>query len=339
MAFHALTAAANASGAKISLERLVTLSGEAFALAWSESVSAVDLLSLRPEATWLNGARTLGAEVVIGQEKNPEVFAEVVANQLALGQMVFAPIFNHGRIGVIDSTDDDMQLWAVGPDYLVPKPVDVVDGRTLRFPGNTLPVTDGYVVVDMSRAAVPPSGAVHDKACLVMAPSARDLKSGWPHDVTFGVRAAEGVAGVIQREMLADTETLHRLLVFAEQAEFGFECAERWLYSTTDAALHSLGRHARSVRAVAGELAERLWDRTGQSSPGALAGAVTGRKSMVFEMPIGVSAKHVPGTVIDLPRGRAVIVESQRRLSGLARLADLLVRMINDFERGLAVET
>lgn len=341
MAFHALTAAANASGVEVSLECLVTLSGEAFALAWSESVSPVDLLSIRPEATLLDGARNLGADVVIAQETNPEVFVKAVVNQLVLGRLVVAPIFDDGRIGVIDSVDDDMQIRAVGPDCLVPKAVDVAGGRTLRLPSNTPPITDGYAVFDMSRAAAPPSGAVYDKARLVMVPTSRDLKTVWPHDVMFGVRAAEAAAGVIRREMLGDTDTLHRLLVFSEQAEFGFECAERWLYSATDsdAALRRLGRQARSVRAAAGELAERLWDRTGQSSLGALARAVKGRKSLVFEMPIGVSAQHVPGPVIDLPRGRAVIVESQRRLSGLAQLADLLVRMIRDFERGLAVET
>ena len=56
---------------------------------------------------------------------------------------------------------------------------------------------------------------------------------------------------------------------------------------------------------------------------------------MVFEMPMDISSQHVPGPVIDLPRGQAVIVQSERRLSGLARLADLLVTTIKNFDRQL----
>ena len=90
-------------------------------------------------------------------------------------------------------------------------------------------------------------------------------------------------------------DTIARLLVFAEKTEFGFECVERWLSrSGSDESLRRLGRQARSVRAAAGELAERLWDRNGHRSSRDLARAVTSRKSMVFEMPMDISSQHVP---------------------------------------------
>ena len=336
MGFHALTALANASGINVSLEELVTLSGEAFAVAWSESLSAVDLTSLRPEPTWLNGARALGMEVEIHQEKNHGLFARKIRDHLALGRFVVAPIFDYGRLGVIDLVDENMCLSAVGPDCLVPKPTPPAGDGMLRVPGNTVPVVDGYAIVDVSQAAIADYVFSYDRACTVLSSHQRNQDSRWPQDVMFGVMAAEAMASVIRREMLADVDTIARLLVFAEKTEFGFECVERWLSrSGSDESLRRLGRQARSVRAAAGELAERLWDRNGHRSSRDLARAVTSRKSMVFEMPMDISSQHVPGPVIDLPRGQAVIVQSERRLSGLARLADLLVTTIKNFDRQL----
>ena len=336
MGFHALTGVANALGINVSLEDLVTVSGEAFALGWSESLSAADLTSLRREPTWLNGARALGMQVEIHQEKNPGLFARKVRDQLSLGRFVVAPIFDYGRLGVINWVDENMCLSAVGPDCLVSKPTPPAGDGMLRVPGGTVAVADGYAIVDVSQAAISDYGFSYDRARTMVASYQRSQDSRWPQDAMFGVMAAEAVASVIRREMLADMDMIARLLVFAEQTEFGFECVERWLSRQgSDGALRRLGRQARSVRAAAGELAERLWDRNGHRSPRDLARAVTSRKSMVFEMPMDISSQHVPGQVIELPRGRAVIVQSERRLSSLARLADLLVTTIKNFDRQL----
>ncbi len=337
MGFHALTALANASGINVSLEELVTLSGEAFAVAWSESFSAVDLSSLRSEPTWLDGALALGVEEENHQEKKPRLFARKIREQLALGRFVVAPIFDHGRLGVIDSVDENMWSWAVGPDCLAPKPMPPAGDVMLRVPGNTVPVADGYATVDVSQADISDLGFSHDRARMMLASDQSNRDSRWPQDVMFGVMAAKAAASVVRREMLADMDMIARLLVFAEQTEFGFECVERWLSRPgSDESLRRLGRQARSVRAAAGELAERLWDRNGHRSSRDLARAVTSRKSMVFEMPMDISSQHVPGPVIDLPRGQAVIVQSERRLSSLARLADLLVTTIKNFDRQLS---
>ena len=115
-----------------------------------------------------------------------------------------------------------------------------------------------------------------------------------------------------------DAASLERLLVTFEQVEFGFGCAERWLASAEAGHLWDapeLGRLARSLRAASGELAERLWDSSGTASALALGRAVTGRKSAVFELPADLN-REPPGQVVELPRGRAVIVDTPSRCGG-----------------------
>ena len=126
----------------------------------------------------------------------------------------------------------------------------------------------------------------------------------------------------------ATPDGLQRLLVIFEQAEFGFGCAERWSESAEAESLGwpaDLARRARTMRASSGELAERLWDSSGRASAPALARAVMGRKSVVFELPPDLD-REVPGPVVELTRGRAVIVDTRGRRAALGRLADVVER-------------
>ena len=124
-------------------------------------------------------------------------------------------------------------------------------------------------------------------------------------------------------------------IVCGRGSRVGFGCAERWLGSTEADHLWDapdLARLARSMRAACGELAERLWDSSGTASAGALGRAVTGRKSVVFELPADLD-REPPGQVVKLPRGRAVIVDTRSRRAALRRLADVVERAAMAFAK------
>ena len=89
------------------------------------------------------------------------------------------------------------------------------------------------------------------------------------------------------------------------------------------------------MRAASGELAERLWDASGRASALALGRAVTGRKSVVFELPSDLD-REVPGPVVQLERGRAVIVDTRSRRAALDRLADVVEQAAAAFAEAAA---
>ena len=57
-----------------------------------------------------------------------------------------------------------------------------------------------------------------------------------------------------------------------------------------------------------------------------------GRKSAVFELPAGLE-REPPGLVVELARGRAVIVDTRSRRAALSRLADVVERAAMAFAR------
>lgn len=111
------------------------------------------------------------------------------------------------------------------------------------------------------------------------------------------------------------------------QATYGFELAWRWFDRPEVQVItcaSAIARRCRSVRGITRELEERFWDPNGSSSRVALGRAVTGRKSLVFELPLGIDPGELPGDVVATARGLAVMVASVRRAQMVAGLADLL---------------
>jgi len=332
MAFHALQAALAAMGIERSLESLVTRSGEAFWVPWSETADVETMRYTRMMSTLFRAADLAKVRLEIGADDEAGSAIAALRQHTAAGRLVIAPVFSEGRFGVIQSVDANGVARAVGPDQLEPGEVDLCGGWSGAFPGYPS-IKSIYRAVRHGRPAKPARIPVPDLAGILFVPLGNDIEiSG----VRFGIEAVRGACEAVRAGApLRDTAALERLLVTFEQAEFGFGCAERWLASNEADHLWDapdLARLARSMRAASGELAERLWDSTGTASALALGQAVKGRKSAVFELPAGLD-REPPGRVVELPRGRAVIVDTRSRRAALARLADVVERAAMAFAR------
>ena len=332
MAFHALHAALAAMGIERSLDSLVTRSGEAFCVPWNETLDAETLQHTRPISTFLNAVDLAGVTMDFGEEGEPGSAVAALQRHTAAGRLAIAPIFSGARAGVIHSVDCNGIARAVGPDQLEPIDVDLSRGWSGAFP--SVGAARGlYGVLRLD----PPDGVVRipvpDLAGILFTPLA---DASGPDDVRFGIGAVRAATEAVRADAaFGDAASLERLLVTFEQVEFGFGCAERWLESAEAGHLWEapdLARLARSLRAAAGELAERLWDPSGTASALALGRAVTGRKSVVFELPADLN-REPPGQVVGLPRGRAVIVDTRGRRAAVARLADVVERAALAFAR------
>ena len=267
-----------------------------------------------------------------GRRTEPGSALAEVRDETAAGRLVLAPVFDDARFGVIQSVDREGIARAVGPDQLEPGEIDLRGGWTGAIPA--LGVHKGiYGVVRRDRPIEPNRIPVPDLAGILFVPLGDDLDI---EGVRFGIEAVRGATEAVRAGApLRDAEALERLLVTFEQAEFGFGCAERWLATKEASQLWDaadLARLARSLRAASGELAERLWDSTGRASALALGQAVKGRKSAVFELPAGLD-REPPGLVVELARGRAVIVDTRSRRAALSRLADVVERAAMAFAR------
>ncbi len=329
MAFHALRAALAAGGREVSLDWLIACSGEAFAVAWSERLSACDLQAARPLATTAAAAHLAGVGFETAWADAPDAALAALRRHTARGGLALAPCFDDRRVGVAAAVDADGRVLAVGPDRLAPAWVDLRGGWRGSFPGGALARPNVYALLHEPTAA-------ERRAADLRPAAAAMLRGAAGRGVVFGPPAVRAAARVLGRAgALRDADMLARLLCLAEQAEFGFGCAERWLSQPARAAelpnAAELARRARMVRAAAGELAERLWDRRGQASAAALARAVPGRKSMVFALPPPLADADVPGPVLRLPRGRAVVVETRSRRAAAVRLAEVTANAVAGF--------
>ena len=325
MAFHALQAALAAMGIERSLDSLVTRSGEAFWVPWSETADVETMRYTRMMSTLFRATDQAKVRLEIGAGDEPESAVAALRKHTAAGRLVLAPVFSGERFGVIESVDSDGMAQAVGPDQLEPGDVDLSRGWCGAFPAYP-PVKCLYGAVRRGRLVNPARIPVPDLAGILFVPLGDDIEI---NGVQFGIEAVRGATEAVRGgAALRDVTSLERLLVTFEQAEFGFGCAERWLGSKEANHLWDapdLARLARSMRAACGELAERLWDFSGTASAGALGRAVTGRKSVVFELPADLD-REPPGQVVELPRGRAVIVDTRSRRAALGRLADVVER-------------
>ena len=335
MAFHALRAALAAQAIDVSLETLVTCSGEAFALVWSDQRPAKELQVQRPAATLERAAALVGVRLQVGADPDPEQSIERLRRHTANGRLALASCFKDGCVGVIASVDAAGRGQAVRSDQPTPLHVDLAGGLRAGIPGEEPGV---YALLDSVADSAPLAPDVRALARAML--RGPDVGIAQINDVAFGQAAITAATAAIGHEdSLRDPTTLTRLLLITEQAEFGFGCAERWFASsegvdTRDAA--ALARRARSVRASAGEWAERLWDRNGQASPAALGRAVAGRKSVAFAMPEQLGDDDVPGPVVHTARGRAVIVDTRGRREALARLAKVVENAVAAFRADVA---
>lgn len=333
MAFHALQAALAAMGIERSLDSLVTRSGEAFCVTWSETADAETLRHTRPIATLFNAVDLAGITLEIGAEREPADLVAALRRHTAAGRLVLAPVFEDARVGVIQAVDSMGMARAVGPDRLDVGDIDLSRGWSGAFPViGEAPGLYGVLRPDSPTKVL--RTPVPDLAEILFVPIAEAGVDG----VRFGLPAVRASTESIRDgAVLRDTESLERLLITVEQTEFGFGCAERWFGSGEAQHLWNapdLARRARSLRAASGELAERLWDSSGTASAPALGRAVKGRKSVVFELPPNLD-RRVPGPVVQLPRGRAVIVDTRARRAALARLADVVERVAEAFAKAV----
>ena len=330
MAFHALRAALFAMGIERSLDSLVTRSGEAFCVPWSETADAETMRHTRPMSTLFRAADLARVWLDIGPEDEAGGALAEVREHTAAGRLVLAPVFDHARFGVIQSVDSAGIARAAGPDQLEASEVDLRSGWSGAFP--SLSGHKGiYGVVWRDSPLTPNQTPVRDLAGILFVSDGEDPGI---NGVRFGIAAIRGATEAVRAgAAFRDAESLERLLVTFEQTEFGFGCAERWLGSNEAERLwdaNDLARLARSLRAASGELAERLWDSTGTASAPALGRAVMGRKSAVFELPADLD-REPPGRIVELSRGRAVIVDSRARRAALTRLADVVERAALSF--------
>ena len=332
MAFHALQAALAAMGIERSLDSLVTRSGEAFWVPWSETADVETMRYTRMMSTLFRAVDLARVRLEIGAEEGIGSAIAALRKHTAAGRLVIAPVFSEGRFGVIQSVDSDGAAHGVGPDQLEPGSIELADGWSGAFPAYQ-PVKRLYGAIRRDRPMEPVGIPVPDLAGILFVPLGNDIEI---NGVRFGIEAVRGATEAVRAGApLRDAEALERLLVTFEQAEFGFGCAERWLASKEASHLWDaaeLARLARSLRAASGELAERLWDSTGRASALALGQAVKGRKSSVFELPADLE-REPPGLVVELARGRAVIVDTRSRRAALSRLADVVERAAMAFAR------
>ena len=336
MYFHALQAALGAMGIERSVDSLVTRSGEAFCLPWSETLDARTLRDTRPISTLFAAAESAGVTLDVGADREPASAVAALRKHTAAGRLALAPVFGDAGVGVIQAVDSQGMARAVGPDQLEPIDIDLSRGWSGAFPGIGA-ARCIYGVVRRDRPLNAVRIPVPDLAGILFVPLGGD---DGINGVRFGITAVRAATEAVRAgAAFSDAATLERPLVTFEQVEFGFGCAERWLASKEAAHLWDapdLARRARSLRAASGELAERLWDSSGTASAPALGRAVTGRKSVVFELPADLD-REVPGRVVELSRGRAVIVDTRARRAALTRLADVVERAAEAF--GKAVDS
>ncbi|MDE2769002.1 MAG: hypothetical protein OXO54_04800 [Chloroflexota bacterium] len=332
MAFHALQAALAAMGIERSLDSLVTRSGEAFWVPWSETADAETMRYTRMMSTLFRATDLAKVRIEIGGEDDAGSAIAALRQHTSAGRLVIAPVFSKGRFGVIQSVDANGVARAVGPDQLEPGSIDLSGGWSGALPAYP-PRKWIYGAIRRDRPIKPAGIPVPDLAGILFVPLGDDIEI---RGVCFGIEAVRGATEAVRAGApLRDHAALERLLVTFEQAEFGFGCAERWLASKEAAHLWDaaeLARLARSLRAASGELAERLWDSAGTDSALALGRAVKGRKSAVFELPADLD-REPPGRVVELLRGRAVIVDTRSRRAALSRLADVVERAALAFAR------
>ena len=264
MAFHALQAALAAMGIERSLDSLVTRSGEAFWVPWSETADVETMRYTRMMSTLFRAVDLAKVRLEIGAEEGIGSAIAALRKHTAAGRLVIAPIFSEGQFGVIQSVDSDGAAHGVGPDQLEPGPIERADGWSGAFPAYQ-PAKRLYGAIRRDRPMEPVGTPVPDLAGILFVPLGNDIEI---NGVRFGIEAVRGATEAVRAGApLRDAEALERLLVTFEQAEFGFGCAERWLATKEASQLWDaaeLARLARSLRAASGELAERLWDSTGR---------------------------------------------------------------------------
>ena len=107
MAFHALQAALAAMGIERSLESLVTRSGEAFWVPWSETADAETMRYTRMMSTLFRAVDLAKVRLEIGAEEGIGSAIAALRKHTAAGRLVIAPVFGEGRFGVIQSVDSD----------------------------------------------------------------------------------------------------------------------------------------------------------------------------------------------------------------------------------------
>ena len=340
MAFHALRAALSVQGVNCTLDSLVTLSGEAFCMVWRRGAHPQELSEVRPVPTLCVAAEFSGFGLEIRTDHGQPHAVDLQELRTAIERCnnpILAPVDDQGKIVVMCSVDDAGCGLAVGADQRLPAQVDLNRGWEGRFPGQEGPKWGNYGVL------IGPDELIRNQAADPLA--LRELfanalalliekprVSSTVGSVQFGLMAAKRAVEDLSRPgALDDPSILTELLVLTEGAEFGFGCCERWMTDHDGVVTKELVRRARSVRAAAGEMAERLWDRNGRMTAMELRQAVMGRKSMVFELPRHVSEAEVPGRVIQASRGRGVIVDTKDRRAALGRLADVFLDALSGF--------
>ena len=107
MAFHALQAALAAMGIERSLESLVTRSGEAFWVPWSETADVETMRYTRMMSTLFRAVDLAKVRLEIGAEEGIGSVIAALRKHTAAGRLVIAPVFSEGRFGVIQSVDSD----------------------------------------------------------------------------------------------------------------------------------------------------------------------------------------------------------------------------------------
>ena len=228
MYFHALRAALGAMGIERSVDSLVTRSGEAFCLPWSETLDARTLRDTRPISTLFAAAESAGVTLDVGADHEPASAVAALRKHTAAGRLALAPVFGDAGVGVIQAVDSQGMARAVGPDQLEPIDIDLSRGWSGAFPA----IGGAFCLYGVLRPDPPTVRLRPSVPALVNVVFVTDRDARGANDVDFGLAALRAATKFIRGgAALRDAETLERLLVTLEQAEFGFGCAERWLAS------------------------------------------------------------------------------------------------------------
>jgi hypothetical protein len=342
MGLQALHAALRALGHQIDHPTLAVVSGEAFAFAWDDAAAVVPLRDARALPVLLRGATAAGAEFEAVASSDIAVMLRRIQETLAGGGLALAPnLTGDHTYAVILALDADGHATLVGAGTdTAARTADLSHGWTgspldgARWLANPValvrrgaPRTPDVAAALRSAAAMLDGGTLNHE----VAPGA-ETGGQAPRE---GATCATGLSGAVElaRELrslpdLTEPARLDRLHAVLGQATYGFELAWRWFERPEVrmiASTSAIARRCRSVRGIARELEERFWDPNGTSSRVALGRAVTGRKSLVFELPAGIDPGELPGDVVATARGPAVVVASVRRAQMVAELAGLLV--------------
>ncbi len=342
MGVQALRAALRALGHQIDHATLAVVSGEAFAFAWDDGSSVVPLRDARPLPVLSRGATAAGAgfEAVAGGDV--ATILQRIRDTLAGGGLALAPnLTGEHTTTVIQALDADGRATLVGAwTDAAAMPVDISRGWTgspldgarwlanpaaLVWPGT--PRAPDVATALRSATAMLDGGTL----CYEIAPGAETDGQAPRANTT----CATGLNGAVElaRDLqtlpdLTEPARLDRLHAVLARATYGFELAWRWFERPEVQAItgaSAIARRCRSLRGITRELEERFWDPNGSTSRTALGRAVTGRKSLVFELPPGIDPGELPGGVVTTARGPAVVVASSRRAQLVGSLADLLV--------------